>query len=62
MTRSEYLAPYLPQTCSEEGHVDGCPGKAGGDHELDSTPDPSWEEDEDGFIVEPLQNRGTLDA
>jgi len=28
----------------------------------DDSPDPSWEEDEDGFIVEPLENRGTLDA
>jgi hypothetical protein len=24
----------LPETCSEDGHIDGCPGRAGGEHEL----------------------------
>jgi hypothetical protein len=23
----------LPETCAEDGHIDGCPGRAGGDHE-----------------------------
>lgn len=25
---------YDPEVCRERGHVDGCPGRAGGDHEL----------------------------
>jgi hypothetical protein len=52
------------ETCSEPGHVHGCPGMAGGDHELirDAVrevldldgPDPSWFEDEEGYVRAPL--------
>jgi len=30
---AEYYSPYAPETCSEEGHVPGCAGAAGGEHE-----------------------------
>ena len=36
---SEYYSPYAPEQCSEDGHVPGCAGAAGGEHE---------------FIVKPL--------
>ena len=41
---------YGPQACRMAGHVPGCPGKAGGDHELL----PGWiaYEDEDGHRIE----------
>lgn len=35
---AEYLAPYRAEQCHEDGHVDGCPGKAGGDHEYVKLP------------------------
>ncbi len=37
-------------TCRKAGHVDGCPGRAGGDHELRD----GWIafEDADGVLVE----------
>lgn len=47
------------ETCSEAGHVHGCPGVAGGDHELDG-PDPDWFEDADGYVRAPLVNEGIL--
>jgi hypothetical protein len=34
MTSTEYLALYRPEQCTEDGHAPGCPGRAGGDHEL----------------------------
>ena len=47
-------ADQSPETCSEPGHVRGCTGRAGGDHELDSAPDDDWTEDEEGYVVAPL--------
>lgn len=35
---SEYYAPYAPETCSEDGHLQGrCPCRAGGDPVLAPT-------------------------
>src|SRR5438876_1935 len=41
---------YGAAACGKAGHVDGCPGKAGGEHELW----PGWisYEDEQGFTIE----------
>ena len=43
-------ASQRPETCSRAGHVKGCPGQAGGDHELEE----GWiaYEDEDGDLIE----------
>lgn len=43
---------YIPEegeriTCDEPGHVQGCLGVIGGDHEVD----PEWEEDEEGYVT-----------
>ncbi len=70
---TEYRAPYLAETCFEPGHIAGCPGKAGGDHELDDHDDcvPTMHgvgciynapDCPASYVVVPLVNRGTLDA
>lgn len=42
-------ALYAPTPCTATGHVDGCAGKAGGEHELK----PGWiAYEEDGFLME----------
>jgi len=43
-------ASNRPETCNRAGHVRGCPGQAGGDHELQE----GWIaiEQPDGTIVE----------
>lgn len=50
------------EECTEAGHVFGCTGRAGGEHHLDPDyfADPSWFEDEDGYVREPFINRGDL--
>lgn len=52
----------LPETCHEEGHVYGCPGAAGGDHEIDPLylfPE-DWTVNAEGFLVAPLDWKGEL--
>jgi hypothetical protein len=46
----DYRGITGPAACHKAGHVEGCPGRAGGDHELL----PGWIsfEDEDGRTVE----------
>lgn len=53
--RREAVERYIddtdgPTACRKTGHIDGCPGLAGGDHELKA----GWiaYEDADGFLVE----------
>lgn len=43
----------LPELCHEPGHVHGCPGMAGGDHEFESFPE-DWFEDDEGYVRVPL--------
>ena len=48
-TGSDPEGLYGPVACTKAGHIDGCPGKAGGDHELK----PGWIAYEDnGDLVE----------
>jgi hypothetical protein len=43
------LGIYGPVSCGKAGHIDGCPGLAGGDHELR----PGWISfEEDGHVIE----------
>jgi hypothetical protein len=40
---------FGPETCNRTGHVEGCPGSAGGDHELL----PGWiSYEENGVIID----------
>jgi hypothetical protein len=40
---------YQLQPCTKAGHIEGCPGKAGGDHELR----PDWIAfEQDGMLIE----------
>ncbi len=43
----------IPETCQEPGHVEWCPGRAGGEHEIESIP-ADWFEDAEGYLRAPL--------